>query len=145
MYVGDSGSFFIGFWIAYFIIEYIVNYPGSTNYFNIKLENFPVIAIALLSMPILDLVRVVFLRIINLQSPFSKDKRWHLHHILLDKGMSHNKISLFLTFVSCFNCVVIFLLEPNFNSIELTKILFIIGFFWLSIFEYIRRFKNFIP
>ena len=109
--------------------------------FSIKLENIPVIAISLISIPVLDTLRVMLVRVLNKKSPFSADTN-HLHHILLNSGMTHLRTSLFLTFINCFNCVVIFLVEPNFNSKELTLIYIFISLAWYLFFEYMNR-KNF--
>ena len=67
--------------------------------------------------------------------------RNHLHHILLDSGMTHLRTSLFLTFINWFNSILIFLLEQNFNSIGLTVIYIAISVFWYLFFEYINK-KN---
>ena len=142
LFVGDAGSLFVGFWMAYFLIHYISTAPSAklVEVFSIKLENIPVIAISIISIPVLDTLRVMLVRILNRKSPFSADRN-HLHHILLDSGMTHLRTSLFLTFVNCFNCVVVFLIEPNFNSKELTAIYIAISLVWYIFFEYMNR-KN---
>ena len=40
--------------------------------------------ISILSYPIVDIVRVVIIRIINKKSPFEADKN-HIHHLILEK------------------------------------------------------------
>ena len=137
LFVGDAGSLFIGFWFATYLITYITSASTSNlvNVFSIKLENIPVIAISMISIPVLDTLRVMLVRISNKISPFAPDRN-HLHHILLDSGMSHLRTSFFLTAINWFNCIVIFLIEQNFNSIELTTIYVIISLFWYLFFEY---------
>ena len=137
LFVGDAGSLFIGFWFATYLITYITSASTSNlvNVFSIKLENIPVIAISMISIPVLDTLRVMLVRISNKISPFAADRN-HLHHILLDSGMSHLRTSFFLTAINWFNCIVIFLIEQNFNSIELTTIYIAISLFWYLFFEY---------
>ena len=137
LFVGDAGSLFIGFWIATFLITYITSAPTANliDVFSIKLENIPVIAISMISIPVLDTLRVMLVRLFNKTSPFAADRN-HLHHILLDGGMSHLRTSFLLTAINWFNCIVIFLVEQNFNSIELTTIYIIISLFWYLFFEY---------
>ena len=137
LFVGDAGSLFIGFWIATYLITYITSAPTSNlvDVFSIKIENVPVIAISMISIPVLDTLRVMLVRISNKISPFAADRN-HLHHILLDSGMSHLRTSFFLTAINWFNCIVIFLIEQNFNSIELTTIYIAISLFWYLFFEY---------
>ena len=144
LFVGDAGSLFIGFWIATFLVTYITSstYSISVESFAINLENIPVIAISIISIPVLDTLRVMLVRILNKKSPFSADRN-HLHHILLDSGMTHLRTSIFLTVINWFNCIAIFLMEQNFNSKELTIIYILISLFWFFFFEYINR-KNLI-
>ena len=144
LFVGDAGSLFIGFWIATYLITYITSAQNSilVDVYSIQLENIPVIAISMISIPVLDTLRVMLVRIINKKSPFAADRN-HLHHILLDSGMTHLRTSLFLTVINWFNCIAIFLMEQNFNSKELTIIYILLSLFWFFFFEYINR-KNLI-
>ena len=142
LFLGHSGSLFIGFWIATYLITYITSAPNSqlVEVYSIDIENIPLIALSMISIPVLDIIRVILVRIINRKSPFAADRN-HLHHILLDSGMTHLRVSLFLTVINWFNCIAIFLIEQNFNSKELTLIYIFISLFWYSFFEYINR-KN---
>ncbi len=144
LFVGDAGSLFIGFWIATYLITYITSASNSTlvDVYSIKLQNIPVLAISMISIPVLDTIRVMLVRIINKKSPFAADRN-HIHHILLDSGMTHLRTSLFLTSINWFNCILIFIIEQNFNSKELTIIYIFISLFWFFFFEYINR-KNLI-
>ena len=142
LFVGDAGSLFIGFWIATYLITYITSAQNSilVDVYSIQLENIPVIAISMISIPVLDTLRVMLVRIINKKSPFAADRN-HLHHILLDSGMTHLRTSLFLTVINWFNCIAIFLMEQTFNSKQLTMVYILISLFWYFIFEYMNR-KN---
>jgi len=142
LFVGDAGSLFIGFWIATYLITYITSAPNSklVQLYSIQLENIPVIAISMISIPVLDTLRVMLVRVLNKKSPFSADRN-HLHHILLDNGMTHLRTSLFLTFINWFNCIAIFLIEQNFNSKKLTIAYILISLFWYTFFEYMYRKK----
>ncbi len=144
LFVGDAGSLFIGFWIATYLITYITSAQNSilVDVYSIQLENIPVIAISMISIPVLDTLRVMLVRILRKKSPFTADRN-HLHHILLDSGMTHLRTSLFLTVINWFNCIAIFLMEQNFKSKELTIIYILISSFWFFFFEYINR-KNLI-
>ncbi len=144
LFVGDAGSLFIGFWIATYLITYITSAQNSilVDVYSINLENIPVIAISMISIPVLDTLRVMLVRIINKKSPFAADRN-HLHHILLDSGMTHARTSLFLTIINWFNCIAIFLMEQNFNSKQLTIIYILLSLFWFFFFQYINR-KNLI-
>tara|TARA_B000000557_G_scaffold160349_1_gene130038 strand:+ start:19 stop:1113 length:1095 start_codon:yes stop_codon:yes gene_type:complete len=140
LFMGDAGSLFIGFWIAHYLIIYITTSSSSdlATVFSIKLENFPVLAISMINMPVLDTLRVMLVRILNKKSPFSADRN-HLHHIILDKGISHLNAGLLLSFLNWFNCIIIFLLEQRFESKALTIIYILLSIFWFGFFEYLKR------
>ena len=142
LFLGHAGSLFIGFWISTYLITYITSAPNSelVEVYSIDIENIPLIAISMISIPVLDIIRVIIVRILNRKSLFAADRN-HLHHILLDSGMTHLRTSLFLTVINWFNCIAIFLIEQNFNSKELTIIYIFISLFWFFFFEYINR-KN---
>lgn len=89
VFLGDSGSLFLGGLIAIGIINLI----NSINLEEYQINTVFIILICYLY-PIVDLIRVVFLRLRNGDSPFKADKK-HIHHYLLEKGYSH-KQSLFL-------------------------------------------------
>ena len=144
LFVGDAGSLFIGFWMATFLVTHITWSTTSNvvQVFSIKTENMPVIAISMISVPVMDTLRVMFVRLMRKKSPFSADNN-HLHHILLNNGFNHLRTSLTLTFVNGVICLGIFLIEPYFNSFELTSIYILINVLWLIFFEYFnRRVKN---
>ena len=143
LFLGDAGSLFIGFWIATYLITYVTSAPYSelVQVYSMDIENIPIIAISMISIPVLDSLRAIMIRMVNKKSPFEADRN-HLHHILLDTGMTHFRVSLFLTVINWFNCIAIFLIEQNFNSKELTIVYIFISLFWYIFFEYIKR-KNF--
>jgi UDP-GlcNAc:undecaprenyl-phosphate GlcNAc-1-phosphate transferase len=76
IFMGDSGSQFLGFAIA--VIS--LSASGGTT-FSAETALF-------LSVPVLDTWLSVIRRIIKGKSPFSADKG-HLHHLLISKGVSH--------------------------------------------------------
>jgi UDP-N-acetylmuramyl pentapeptide phosphotransferase/UDP-N-acetylglucosamine-1-phosphate transferase len=45
-----------------------------------------------MAIPIFDMLRVFIIRIIQRRSPFRAD-RTHMHHILMDLGLSHRQVS----------------------------------------------------
>ena len=78
LFMGDTGSQFLGFGVAVLAIVVTQNadYRGSS-----------VVPILLLGLPILDTLTVIVGRLARGQSPFVAD-RTHLHHRLLDSGLS---------------------------------------------------------
>jgi len=78
VFLGDSGSYMLGFVIALSLINFS---EGA----NPTLSTSSVLWCA--ALPILDTIGVMLRRLRNGQSPFQPDRR-HLHHLLMNKGMS---------------------------------------------------------
>jgi UDP-GlcNAc:undecaprenyl-phosphate/decaprenyl-phosphate GlcNAc-1-phosphate transferase len=79
IFMGDSGSYFIGFMIAGISVMSLVKSAIATA----VLLPFLVLAV-----PILDMSAVIAVRLSKGRSPFMADK-CHLHHRLLRAGLSH--------------------------------------------------------
>ncbi|QPK62736.1 undecaprenyl/decaprenyl-phosphate alpha-N-acetylglucosaminyl 1-phosphate transferase [Methylomonas sp. LL1] len=79
VFMGDTGSQFIGFMAAFLCIYLVENVYITLN---------PALPLLLLGLPVLDTLMVMSQRIYHGKSPFSPDKR-HIHHRLLAHGFSH--------------------------------------------------------
>jgi UDP-GlcNAc:undecaprenyl-phosphate/decaprenyl-phosphate GlcNAc-1-phosphate transferase len=98
IFMGDTGSLLLGLINAILFIKFIEVSSGDSNQAinaGYIFANAPVIAIAVLFVPLFDTIRVFAIRILHGRSPFSPDRN-HIHHILLDKGFSHNRVTFFL-------------------------------------------------
>ena len=91
LFMGDSGSLFTGFLLAYLTIAFL-NKSASGTALEFPIANAPIVAITVLSYPMLDTLRVFTIRIRAGRSPFSADKN-HIHHRFLSLGYSHRKSS----------------------------------------------------
>lgn len=94
IFMGDSGSLFIGFLIAVMAIE-LVEYDKSLLPANILGVSKPILAMAILVVPLLDTARIFIYRAAKGVSPFKADKN-HIHHRLLDFGLSQRSTVLVL-------------------------------------------------
>lgn len=94
IFLGDSGSLFLGGLISIGLLNLI--YTPSILDMNISI---PVLVIICYLYPIIDLTRVVILRLRRGVSPFEAD-RLHIHHRLIDKGYSHIQSVLIITLSS---------------------------------------------
>ena len=90
IFMGDTGSLLIGLINSIMVVKFI-NIAGSTTSL-LPIEAAPAIGIAILIVPLFDTIRVFGLRILDRRSPFSPD-RTHVHHLLLDLGFSHKKVT----------------------------------------------------
>jgi UDP-N-acetylmuramyl pentapeptide phosphotransferase/UDP-N-acetylglucosamine-1-phosphate transferase len=106
IFMGDTGSMLVGFimsLLAMKFIEAVRILPRTHPY---KILSVPVFTCSVLIIPLFDTLRVFILRIAKGKSPFSPDRN-HIHHILVDLGLSHIKSSLCLI---CFNILMILMM-----------------------------------
>ena len=85
VFMGDSGSLILPFLLIVFSFQ--SSYLGDKNIIKYLFLIF--------LYPLIDLSRVVFIRVKNKKSPFLPDKN-HIHHILNKKINSHFKVSLII-------------------------------------------------
>jgi UDP-GlcNAc:undecaprenyl-phosphate GlcNAc-1-phosphate transferase len=109
IFMGDSGSMLVGLMLS----ASVTSLTGQFNYSNLPAKAaFPVLLplllpLAVLAVPLVDLVLAVVRRTRAGRSPFSPDKM-HLHHRLLEIGHSHTRavlIMYFWTALLAFSCV----------------------------------------
>ncbi|WP_086478614.1 MraY family glycosyltransferase [Arenibacter amylolyticus] len=93
IFMGDSGSMFVGFLLTYQAVSFLNYNTVATN--SEALRHAPILAIAILSFPLLDTLRVFTIRIAQKRSPFSADRN-HIHHRLLDMKFTHKKATMIL-------------------------------------------------
>ena len=97
IFMGDTGSLLIGTVNAILVFKFIDpgNGPASVN----PITSSPAIGFTILMIPLLDTLRVFAVRIFKRRSPFSPDRN-HIHHLLLDRGLSHRTITLILVLLN---------------------------------------------
>ncbi len=86
IFMGDGGSYFMGFTLASVGVIGLVKIPVVTAV---------LLPYVILAVPIVDMSAVILLRLRNGKSPFTADKT-HLHHRLLKAGLSHRWAVLFI-------------------------------------------------
>ncbi len=127
IFMGDTGSLLIGMLHAILVIKFI-NVSASTSVL-LPMEASPALGFAILMIPLLDTLRVFAIRMFNRRSPFSPDRN-HIHHLLLDKGLSHRSITLLLTGLNLV-CIVLAYLG---RSLGCNVLIFsIVGLFFAGI------------
>ena len=102
VFLGDSGSLFLGTIISIYIFFIL----GNDFYFlDDMLVNKTLFTILILIYPLIDLLRVFILRLRNKKSPFYPDKN-HLHHLSLKK--LKNKQGLTVVFIQLSELLLFF-------------------------------------
>jgi UDP-GlcNAc:undecaprenyl-phosphate GlcNAc-1-phosphate transferase len=138
LFMGDSGSLFLGLLVSILSIRFLEkNYSNNLN--NLFYYKSSVgIVFSILIIPIFDTTRVFIVRIWNKKSPFKPDRN-HLHHFLLDLGLSHVKSSLLLTFITFLSTIILVYFDKiiSFHAITLVAIIY----FLFMLFIYLKKNK----
>ncbi|MAX70013.1 MAG: undecaprenyl-phosphate alpha-N-acetylglucosaminyl 1-phosphate transferase [Flavobacteriaceae bacterium] len=106
MFMGDTGSMILGFILSVFAVRFI----NSSQEFgsNIYRNSSPILVLAFLFFPLLDTLRIFFIRlIVHKKSPFSADKN-HLHHRFLSLGFTHKQTTSIIVFINVLLIVIAF-------------------------------------
>jgi hypothetical protein len=136
LFMGDSGSLFLGFLLAYQGISFLNLNESETALYT--LANAPILLLAIFSFPLLDTLRVFAIRANEGRSPFSPDRN-HIHHRLLDLGLTHKQATALVFIGNVLIIELAFLLGDLYINVQLVicviigSILYLIPF--LKVFE----------
>jgi UDP-GlcNAc:undecaprenyl-phosphate GlcNAc-1-phosphate transferase len=107
IFMGDTGSLLIGLTASILAISFIENnkvwHPGWS------VQSVPAVAIGILIIPLFDTLRVFIVRVLRKKSPFYPD-RTHVHHLLLDTGLTHLQSTAVLSFVNIIFIILSYIL-----------------------------------
>jgi len=112
LFMGDTGSMVIGFLLAFQAVNFLN--LNQTLEVGSKIANPPILALAFLLFPIIDTIRVFFVRLIQNCHPFRADKN-HIHHCLLKLGLTHLQATLLIS--AC--CVLLTVLAYSLRDLDI--------------------------
>ena len=125
IFIGNAGSYLLGFILSYIIIKF---YNNTNSLYADKI-------LLIMFLPGIDMIRLFFIRIKNKKNPFSPDRN-HLHHKLLKKFGYTYTIQIVIGLSILPYSIAIF-----FNS-YISLVIFIIVYFILNEFLSLeKRFK----
>ena len=110
LFMGDAGSYFIGFCLAIATMQATyTDYHGGRPH--------AVLApLCIMAVPLYDMVSVIFIRLWNRQSPFQPDRR-HFSHRLVDAGHSKTQAVATIYFIAAATGVAaLFLHQVNWRG-----------------------------
>ena len=140
IFMGDTGSMIIGFLVAFFVVRFIgESHMSRTSIYN---NSAPVLALTIVFFPLLDTLRIFFMRaVVYKKSPFAADQN-HLHHGFLKLGYSHKQTTACVVIINAI-LFVLALLFKDFNiHLQLFLLLAIGTILYSVIFIYHWLFKN---
>ena len=109
IFMGDTGSMIIGFLVAFFVVRFMseAQIYRTSIYYN----SAPVLALAIVFFPLLDTLRIFFIRaVIHKKSPFEADRN-HLHHNFLRLGYSHKQTTACVVIINAVLFVLVLLFK----------------------------------
>jgi UDP-GlcNAc:undecaprenyl-phosphate/decaprenyl-phosphate GlcNAc-1-phosphate transferase len=105
IFMGDTGSLIIGLILSVLVIRFNELNINKSKPFAIYPA--PAVSFGILIVPLFDLIRIMFIRILT-KKPISMPDKRHLHHMLLKLGFDHRKVTLTISLVNLFFIYFVF-------------------------------------
>lgn len=134
IFMGDSGSLMIGLINSILVIKFIN--VANSPLVAVPVQSAVAVGFAILIVPLLDTLRVFSIRIFKGRSPFTPDRN-HVHHLLLDRGLSHAAVTFTCVGINILFIAIAYLgkgLGPNY----LLLIMLSLSFAGLGMLYYAR-------
>lgn len=110
IHMGHSGSLVLGIICAILAIEFMEVNSQLDSRSRQALSGAAAVVIAVLFVPLLDIIRVIILRLRAGASVLQADRR-HIHHVLVDAGYSHDQVTTGLVGLTILLVSVVFGLD----------------------------------
>lgn len=124
IFMGDTGSLLIGMVLGLLAMKLSSIGFETVGTIAISRSEIPLLLLGILIIPAFDISRVILIRITKGVPVFSPDRN-HIHHVLVDSGLSHKQASLT---VGLINIIIISLI---YFSIQKMGVLFAIIVFFI--------------
>ncbi len=140
IFMGDTGSMILGFLLAFTGISFIEIFIAKRDDVFYHLQSAPVIAVAILILPIIDTLTVIITRIYHKKSILSPDKN-HIHHKLLNLGLTHKRSTAYIIAYFLLIVTVAYFLR-HFDINQLLVFIMILGFLGAYLPILLLKFKK---
>ncbi len=125
VFMGDSCSTFIGLAFGYFTFKYL---SGGSAPSILSIDSRTIFAFSIVSLPVLDLMRLFVYRLFKGKNPFKGDTN-HIHHLLSQSGASKMQVLVILSSVQLLFIFTAFILLNSSLSVIIS-----FSVFWYIIF-----------
>ena len=138
VFMGDTGSLFLGFMFYLFTMYFVTNKSVILSVFVPHNSLLVLAALCIFIVPILDSGSVFFSRVWHKKSPFKPDNN-HVHHLVLHFTKNHVMASLIIV-ASLTGTLMLFSQLAFSLPHEVTTIVFLVYLFvWYVVLFFIRR------
>ena len=126
IFMGDTGALLIGMICSILVISFIdLNHQLETAN-RWKINAGPAVGFGILIFPLFDTLRVFTMRIIRGRSPLSPDRN-HIHHLLIDYGLTHMQATFTLVIVNILFIVAVLIMQPYLLALELVVVILVVA------------------
>lgn len=134
IFMGDTGSLFLGFCLACLSIKAFTLTDEGTNF---------VALLLCFSLPVIDTTLAVARRLSSGHHPFSADNL-HIHHRLLELGLRQSTALWVIYLVGCVSgvsAIALFVVTPQTGTVILTGValFFLVSLYYLGCFEFMVK------
>lgn len=135
IFMGDTGSLILGTMLFVLVVkfnEFNITYTGPYT-----IKSAPSVIFGLLAYPLVDVLRIVILRVFILKkSPFIADKN-HIHHRLLALGLNHIQATLSIIFTNSLFIIASIILQRYLGVFAIGSLILCASIFLFTILELI--------
>ena len=129
IFMGDTGSLVIGLVLGLLTLKLMAVGDAALNSLSFIRGQLPLFLAGVLFIPTLDTIRVMLLRFTRGVSMFKPDRN-HIHHILIDFGLSHRRASFCIGFINFLVASIMFYVTQKFTII--ISLLILISMFFIA-------------
>ncbi len=143
MFMGDTGSQFLGVFLAYFSIKYLWNNGVVENEFTL-FSNFSLV-LACFAIPIMDTLIVSINRIARKQSPMIGGKDHTTHHLVY-RGLKEKQVFFIYLFLGLISSILTFVFQRYIPYYSLSYVILWLyfGIIFFMFFSLTRKQKHFV-
>ncbi len=124
IFMGDTGALLLGLICSILTINFIELNAMLDPYHAFRINAAPGVAFGILILPLFDTLRVFITRILRGRHPLLPD-RTHIHHLLIDSGLTHMQATATLAGVNIFFIVLVFLIQRYTDNAALIILLLV--------------------
>ncbi len=125
IFMGDTGSLVIGLILGLLTLKLLSLGANSFQILAIDRSEIPLLLLGILFIPTFDIARVMIIRFSRKKPVFSPDRN-HIHHILIDAGLSHRRASIFC---GLGNIVIVLIMFYSIREFGVIPSIFVLLFF----------------
>ncbi len=128
IFMGDTGALVVGVSLGLLTLKLLSLGANAFQVLAINRSEIPLLILGITFIPIFDILRVMLIRLNRKQPIFSPDRN-HMHHILIDAGLSHRRASILC---GIGNIAIVLIMFYSIREFGILASIFVLFFFTSS-------------